>query len=82
MELKDTIVLMQSEDYKDRFKAEYYQLKIRLDKLVTMLDKWDKGELNFTPDSPRLIYKAQVDAMNNYLYSLITRAALENIELD
>ena len=26
MELKDTIELMQSTDYKDRFKAEYYQL--------------------------------------------------------
>lgn len=28
-ELKDTIELMNSSDYKDRFKAEYYQLKIR-----------------------------------------------------
>lgn len=82
MELKDTITLMQSDDYKDRFKAEYCQLKLRLDKLIAMLDKWDKGELDFTPDTPRLIYKAQVDAMNNYLYSLITRAALEQIELD
>lgn len=82
MELKDTITLMQSDDYKDRFKAEYYQLKIRLDKLIAMLNKWDKSELDFTPDTPRLIYKAQVDSMNNYLYSLITRAALENIELD
>ena len=27
MELKDTIELMKSEDYKDRFKAEYFQLK-------------------------------------------------------
>ena len=27
MELKDTIDLMTSEDYKDRFKAEYYQTK-------------------------------------------------------
>lgn len=26
-ELKDTIELMNSSDYKDRFKAEYYQLK-------------------------------------------------------
>ena len=33
MELKDTIDLMTSEDYKDRFKAEYYQTKIRYDKL-------------------------------------------------
>ena len=29
MELKDTVALMESDDYKDRFKAEYYQTKIR-----------------------------------------------------
>ena len=34
------IKLMQSEDYKDRFKAEYYQLKDRLDKLSAALEKY------------------------------------------
>lgn len=29
-ELKDTIELMNSSDYKDRFKAEYYQLKVSI----------------------------------------------------
>lgn len=38
-ELKDTIELMNSSDYKDRFKAEYYQLKIRYTKLHAMLVK-------------------------------------------
>lgn len=33
MELKDTIAMMQSEDYKERFKAEYYQIVIRYQKL-------------------------------------------------
>ena len=28
MELKDTVEMMGSEDYKERFKAEYYQVKI------------------------------------------------------
>ena len=28
-ELKDTIELMNSEDFKDRVRAEYYQLQIR-----------------------------------------------------
>ena len=36
-ELKDTIELMNSSDYKDRFKAEYYQLKIRYTELHAML---------------------------------------------
>ena len=37
MELKDTATLMVNSDYKERFKAEYYQLKIRLEKLKCML---------------------------------------------
>ena len=45
MELKDTISLMQSADYKERFKAEYHQLVIRYKKLKAMLEDWDQGEL-------------------------------------
>ena len=41
MELKDTIDLMQSDDYKERFKAEYYQAKIRYDKLDAMKVKYE-----------------------------------------
>lgn len=37
MELIDTIQMMQSEDYKARFKAEYLQAKIRYDKLDEMM---------------------------------------------
>lgn len=81
MELKDTIGLMQSEDYKERFKAEYQQLKIRFEKLKAMLDKWDKGELKFTPTCNRGIYNFQIRAMADYLATLETRAVIENIEL-
>ena len=38
MELKNTVDLMLSDDYKDRFKAEYYQLSIRFKKLKNMVD--------------------------------------------
>ena len=34
MELKDTVVLMESDNYKDRFKAEYYQTKIRYENCI------------------------------------------------
>ena len=44
MELKDTATLMVSSDYKERFKAEYYQLKIKLEKLKCMLQKLDNGK--------------------------------------
>jgi hypothetical protein len=81
MELKDTIEMMQSEDYKERFQAEYYQLEIRLDKLTSMLEKWDRGELNFTPTCPRELYNQQVSGMVDYLNALRTRAELEGIQL-
>lgn len=81
MELINTINLMQSNDYKERFSAEYYQLKIRFEKLKAMLEKWDKGELNFTPICNRGIYNFQIKAMADYIATLETRAMIEGIEL-
>lgn len=81
MELKDTIDLMQSEDYKERFKAEYQQNAIRFQKLRTMLEKWDNGELNFTPTCPRGVYDFQIRAMADYIAVLEARAAIEGIGL-
>ena len=37
MELKETVDLMNSSDYKERFKAEYLQLEIRTKKLKEFL---------------------------------------------
>ena len=37
MNLTDTVALMNSDDFKDRFRAEYLQLTIRLSKLEKML---------------------------------------------
>ena len=33
MEFKDTVDMMLSDDYKERFKAEYYQTKERYERL-------------------------------------------------
>ncbi len=79
--LKDTVALMESADYKDRFKAEYYQLKIRYEKLKAMLDKWDSGSLEFTPTCPREIYDAQIKGMEIYLDVLKDRAEIEGVAL-
>lgn len=81
MELKDTVELMNSSDYKDRFKAEFYQVKIRYEKLKEMLDKWDEGSLDFTPTCPRTIYDEQIKAMEMYLDVLGKRAIIEEVEL-
>ena len=80
-ELKDTVAGMTSADYKERFKAEYYQLKIRYDKLHNMCEKWDKDELNFTPACSRFTYLRQLNAMSFYMKILEERAKTENIEL-
>ncbi|MGN0598657.1 MAG: crAss001_48 related protein [Oscillospiraceae bacterium] len=80
-ELKDTSALMESPDYKDRFRAEYYQVAIRHEKLKAMLDKWDKGELNFTPTCSRVTYDSQMRAMEDYIAILEERANIEHVEL-
>ena len=79
--LKDTIQMMCSEDYKERFKAEYYQIVIRYEKLRSMLYKWDNGSLSFEPTCPRSTYEMQIKAMTDYIAILEARAVMEGVEL-
>lgn len=81
MELKDTIEMMTSEDYKERFKAEYYQTKIRYGKLKYMLERWDDGTLDFIPTCPRSTYDLQIFAMMDYIAILEARAVMEGVTL-
>lgn len=81
MELVETVNLMNSDDYKERFKAEYYQTKIRYDKLHKMIIKYEAGTLEFIPECPIEILKEQKMYMGNYLRSLEIRAEIEQIEL-
>lgn len=80
MELKDTVEMMTSDDYKERFKAEYWQLKIRRDKLQNMVDNWDN--LDFTPTCAYSTYVCQLLAMEDYMTLLRNRAEQEEVELD
>lgn len=82
MELKDTINLMTSEDYKERFKAEYYQVKIRFEKLGEMLKKYEKNELNFKPKCSHSLLLEQYRVMREYLNLLRWRADIEEVRLD
>lgn len=81
MELKDTIELMNSADYKERFKAEYLQTKIRYDKLHKMVIKHEAGTLNFEPSCSIELLKHQKSMMGQYLYDLEVRAEIEKIDL-
>lgn len=81
MELKDTIEMMNSDDYKERFRAEYHQTKIRRDKLHNVLIKNEAGVLNFGLACNPYLLKKQEAAMDEYLRQLEIRAAIEKIEL-
>ena len=80
-ELRDTIKMMNSEDYKERFKAEYYQVVIRYQKLKSMLNKWDNDQLEFAPTCPRSTYNMQITAMTDNIAVLEARAVMEGVEL-
>lgn len=79
--LEDTVELMNSPDYRERFVAEYMQLAIRYKALMALVDKWDRGELEFKPTCPRSTYELQLDAMGNYIAILQARAVMEGIVL-
>jgi hypothetical protein len=81
IELKDTIQAMTSEDYKERFKAEYYQTKIRYDKLDAMTVKYEAGTLGFDPSCPLELLLEQKKYMGNYIRCLKIRAEIEGIKL-
>lgn len=79
MELIDTCKLMVSDDYKDRFRAEYYQTKIRYEKLHSLIVKYDAGVLGFKLNCPIELLKKQCSIMGEYLYRLEMRAEIEDI---
>ena len=81
MQLKDTVEMMISEDFKERFKAEYYQLLIRLDGLTSMFYKWENNMLDFEPKCSKEILENQVIFMQGYINILRLRAEIEGIDL-
>ena len=86
MDLRQTIDLMTSEDYKERLKAEYYQTKIRYEKLKDFNNKIESA-LRTTNvempkhDCPSDLLREQQRARGEYLHLLEVRAVIENIVL-
>ena len=81
IELKDTIDMMTSADYKDRLMAEYWQTKIRYDKLDAMTVKCEAGTLDFEPTCSLGLLLEQKKHMGHYLRCLRIRAEIEGIKL-
>lgn len=90
MELKETVELMTSDDYKERFRAEYYQTKIRYEKLKAFNTKIEAANRTMyektkiiepAHDCPRDLLCEQQAMMGQYLHILEVRAVIEDIEL-
>lgn len=80
MDLKDTISGMTSEDYKERFIAEYCQAVIRARKLKNIIDDYETGDLKFTLSCPIELLKQQYEYMTAYVGCLVKRMKYEGIE--
>ena len=81
MNLKETVSMMESADYKERFKAEYLQLEIRVNGLRNMLKKYKDGTLSFKPSCSYDLLNGQLKAMELYATYLDERAEIEEIDL-
>jgi hypothetical protein len=81
MKLNETVEMMNSADYKERFRAEYLQLKIRMEGLRVMLEKYKAGTLTFKPSCSYDLLNSQFKAMDLYASFLEDRAQIENIDL-
>ena len=91
MELKDTLEMMNGKDYKERFKAEYWQTKIRYEKLKKFNTKLNAAEImKFEKnryeearfDCPLYLLKKQQKIMEEFIALPELRAVIENIKLD
>lgn len=92
LELLDTVELMRSKDYMDRFAGEYIQTKIRYEKLKAFNTKieaarrtasLDEGVQVEEPkhDCPAGLLREQQATMGEYLHLLEVRAVIEDIDL-
>lgn len=79
--LNDTVDLMRSGDYKDRFIAEYAQAMIRAQKLELLLIDYRNKTLDFIPSTDIDTLTDQLTFMNRYILILQKRAKIESITL-
>ena len=82
-DLSQTVELMSSNDYKERFIAEYAQVSIRLKRLERVLKSIEDNTIPkcFKPVCSIDLLETQYKYMNNYKATLIIRASIEEINL-
>ncbi len=91
IKLEHLVELMESENYRDRFVAEYIQMKQRYEKLkrfntkieaATRTRHLDNGVDEPIHDCPAGLLREQQAAMGEYLHLLEVRAVIEDIDLE
>lgn len=86
MILKDTVEQMCDANYKTRFWAEYWQTKIRYEKLKAYCNEIEAAELVCKPgpehDCPLSLLREQQRYMGEYLSILEKRAIIEHVDLE
>lgn len=92
-ELADTAAGMTSPDYKERFRAEYIQTKIRYERLKAFNTKieaafrteCERPGIKKAPmpphDCPHDLLREQQEVMGHYLHILEVRAVIEGVDL-
>ena len=81
-ELTDIFGYVASDDYQERFIGEYLELSIRLEKLRSIITRYEHGTLDFSPKCSIGLLIRQANAMEEYQQILEQRAILEGIDLD
>ena len=83
--LSETVALMNSDSYKNRFIGEYHQTKIRYEKLKDFCNRIEAAMLTGSKepdhDCSLDLLRSQQRIMGEYLHILEIRAVIEEIEL-
>ena len=66
MEIKDTVELMLSDDFRDRLQAEYDQLDIRIQKLEKAIEHWTKDKSKLSRPIYLPLFRRQLRYMKGY----------------
>lgn len=74
--------LLNSSDWKDRFRGEYQFVKDKYNKLHEMIVKYKAGKLDFEPNCSIELLKEQASAMGSYLFILEARGQIEGVDLN
>lgn len=82
MQLKDTVYLMLSDDYKKRLMAEYFQADIRAKKLSKILEKYKQQSLDFNPNCSFELLNKRFVNLKGYLETLKEEAEIIGINLE